>query len=93
LEILLRQLRNLKSVYGERGDVEKTLNIINHMLVIDEDLLPELLERAALYDSLGYARGAVDDYARALASLPGGAEKTEVQERLERARERAQQLH
>jgi regulator of sirC expression with transglutaminase-like and TPR domain len=92
-EILLRQLRNLKAIYVDKGLVEKTLNTINHMLVIHKDLLPELLERAALYDSLGYARGAVVDYERALPKIPAGPQKAEVQSRLAQARQQAQKLH
>jgi len=92
-EILLRQLRNLKSVYREQGDVERTFNVVNHMLTIDCDLLPELLERAALYDSLGYARGAVDDYERALDRIPAGPGREEIVERFGRAQSRARRLH
>ncbi|MFT4580426.1 MAG: regulator of sirC expression with transglutaminase-like and TPR domain [Gammaproteobacteria bacterium] len=92
-EILLRQLRNLKSIYVEKGLVEKSLNTINHMLVIQKDLLPELLERAALYDSLGYARGAVADYERAVSLLPPGPQLAEVHARIKRAREQVQKLH
>ena len=92
-EILLRQLRNLKAIYVDKGLVEKTLNTINHMLVIHKDLLPELLERAALYDSLGYARGALADYERALPKIPAGPQRAEVESRLAKAREQAQNLH
>ncbi len=93
LEILLRQLRNLKSIYSERGDVRKSLNIINHMLAAYADLLPELLERAALYDTLGYAHGAAADYERALEILPAGMDRDEIAERLQAARSQAQRLH
>ena len=92
-EILLRQLRNLKAIYVDKGFVEKALNTINHMLVIHQDLLPELLERAALYDSLGYARGAVSDYERAILRMPQGPEQEAVLARLTSAREQAQNLH
>lgn len=93
LETLLRQLRNLKSVYTESGDVEKTLNILNHMLTIDKELLPELLERAALYETLGYVRGAVEDYGRALGHISPGADREEIRDRLRRAQAQAQHLH
>ena len=93
VEILLRQLRNLKAIYADQGLLEKTLNTINHMLVIDKGLLPELLERGALYDSLGYARGAVHDYESALRLMSPGAEQTEVLARVKRAREQSQRLH
>lgn len=92
-DILLRQLRNLKAVYIEQGAVEKSLNVTNHMLTIDPDLLPELLERAALYSSLGYSRGAVADYERALAQMSAGEAHAEILERLERAKEQALHLH
>jgi len=93
VEILLRQLRNLKSIYAERGDIEKSLNIMNHMLATHPDLLPELLERAALFDTLGYARGAAVDYERALALLPEGFDRADIDERLDQARAKSEQLH
>ena len=91
--ILLRQLRNLKAIYAKQGDIEKTLSIINHMLTIDSDLLPELTERAALYDTLGHARGAVDDYRRALTHIPVGEEHEDILQRLRTAEVRAATLH
>ncbi len=93
VEILLRQLRNLKSIYADRGDAEKTLNALNHMLIAHPDLLPELLERAALFDTLGYARGAAGDYARALLLLPEGLDREEIMKRRDEAEARAGQLH
>jgi len=93
IEILLRQLRNLKSVYSEKGEIDNTLNIINHMLATAPDLMPELLERAQLYDSLGYARGAVTDYEHALTLLPHGVEREEIAGRLDSARIKARRLH
>ncbi|MGR9090513.1 MAG: SirB1 family protein [Gammaproteobacteria bacterium] len=93
VEILLRQLRNLKAVYAERGDVEKTLNTLNHMLIAHPDLLPELLERAALFDTLGYARGAATDYDHALHLLPDGIDREEIVNRRDEAEARAGQLH
>lgn len=92
-DILLRQLRNLKAVYTELGEVEKSLNVTNHMLTIAPDLLTELLERAALYSSLGYSRGAVEDYERALTQIPAGEVHGEILERLGRAKEQSQHLH
>ena len=92
-DILLRQLRNLKTVYVEQGEFEKSLNVANHMLTIDPDLVPELIARGDLYDSLGYSRGAVMDYERALAQMPAGELQAEVRGRLGRVKEQAQHLH
>jgi regulator of sirC expression with transglutaminase-like and TPR domain len=92
-DILLRQLRNLKAVYVEQGEADKSLTVANHMLMINPDLVPELLERAALYNSLGYSRGAVMDYERALLQIPDGELHTEIRERMVRAKEHAQHLH
>ncbi|HCU88581.1 MAG TPA: hypothetical protein DGR97_01465, partial [Gammaproteobacteria bacterium] len=92
-EILLRQLRNLKAVYIEQGEFEKSLNIVNHMLTIEPDLVPELIARGDLYGSLGYSRGAVMDYERALAQMPAGDLQSEVRSRLGRMKEQAQHFH
>lgn len=92
-EILVRQLRNLKAVYFDRGDSMKTLNVLNHLLTIDGDLLPELVDRAALYESIGYSRGAVNDYERALAQLSPGVERSDIVGRLRRVNAQTQHLH
>ena len=92
-DILLRQLRNLQAVYIEQGEAEQSLNVANHMLTINPDLVPELLERAGLYNSLGYSRGAVVDYEHALTQMPAGDLQAEVRERLGQAKEQAQHLH
>lgn len=92
-DILLRQLRNLKATYAKQGNVQKTLNLVNHMLAVDQNLLTELLERAALYDTLGYARGAAQDYERALDRVPNGIEREEISARLASALTKVQRLH
>ena len=63
------------------------------MLTVNPDLVPELLERAGLYSALGYARGAVADYERALTQMPAGDLQAEVRERLGQAKGQAQHLH
>lgn len=68
--ILTRMLRNLRSVYIEKEDLERALRCADRLLIIDPSLGMEYRERARLYQALGYAKGVVDDLKRYLALSP-----------------------
>jgi regulator of sirC expression with transglutaminase-like and TPR domain len=68
--ILTRMLRNLRSVYLERQDLERALRCADRLLTIDPTLAVEYRERARLYQALGYDRGVVADLTRYLALQP-----------------------
>jgi len=72
-EILVRMLRNLKSVYQHHGQTAKVLNALNRILLIAPDQPVETLERARLYDQLECVQAALADYERYLALVPAAA--------------------
>ncbi len=68
--ILTRMLRNLRSVYVEKDDLERAVRCADRLLAIDPSLAMEYRERARLYQALGYGKGVVDDLTRYLALAP-----------------------
>jgi regulator of sirC expression with transglutaminase-like and TPR domain len=68
--ILTRMLRNLRSVYVERDDLERAVRCADRLLTIDPSLAMEYRERARLYQALGYSKGVVEDLRRYLALAP-----------------------
>lgn len=68
--ILTRMLRNLRSVYIEKDDLERALRCADRLLIVDPSLAMEYRERARLYQALGYSKGVVEDLKRYLALSP-----------------------
>lgn len=68
--ILTRMLRNLRSVYVERDDLERAVRCADRLLTIDSSLAMEYRERARLYQAIGYNKGVVEDLRRYLALAP-----------------------
>ena len=56
-EILLRMLANLKRIYAERRDLERTLACCDRILLLDPDAPGEQRERANVYAALRAQRG------------------------------------
>ena len=63
-EILVRMLRNLIGVYRARGDSANLLEALTAVLNLMPDLPEELLQRAQVYQDLGYAPAALADLRR-----------------------------
>jgi regulator of sirC expression with transglutaminase-like and TPR domain len=63
-EILVRMLRNLIGAYRARGDSANLLEALTAVLNLMPDLPEELLQRAQLYQDLGYAPAALADLRR-----------------------------
>lgn len=68
--ILTRMLRNLRSVYLERQDLERALRCADRLLTVDPGLAMEYRERARLYQALGYNKGVIDDLTHYLKLAP-----------------------
>lgn len=62
--ILIRILRNLKSIYVNTADRSRLLRILNYILTIEPDALRELKSRAELYEQLQCFQAAAADYER-----------------------------
>lgn len=69
-QILVRMLRNLKSIYAGAADWPRTLAAMDRILMLDPRSLEELLERGALYEKLECFSAALDDFQSFLTQAP-----------------------
>jgi len=92
-QVLVRVLRNLKSIYMELPDLVRVQRVLDHILILDPDSLPELRERGRLYEVAGQHRAALADYRRFLELAPDSADATELREAVARLKGRAGYLH
>lgn len=80
--ILMRMLRNLQGVYGERGDWERALRCADRILRICPDNLDALRDRGLGYLQLGHHHGARQDLTRYLQLHPHAADADALRDRL-----------
>lgn len=93
--ILTRMLRNLRSVYLEKKDLERALRCADRLLTIDPTQAMEYRERARLYHALEYFPGVVRDLDRYLTMAPDADDAGMVRNALieAQARQRRTRLH
>ena len=89
--ILTRMLRNLRSVYVERDDLERALRCADRLLTIDPTLAMEYRERARLYHAIGYAKGVATDLERYLSLAPDAEDAAGARQALIDARRECEQ--
>ena len=63
-EILVRMLRNLKSVYLNREDIHRALTAVSAILTLAPDLAEDLRDRGLIYRKLGHVTAALADLRR-----------------------------
>lgn len=68
--ILLRMLRNLKTLYVERADWERVARSADRLLKLDPSLGEEVRDRGLAYLKMGHLAGARDDFFRYLHVQP-----------------------
>ncbi len=68
--ILTRMLRNLKGVYAEREQWDKSLRCCDRLLTLDSHQPGEYRDRGQFYLKLGHMRAASEDLRRYLALMP-----------------------
>ena len=76
--ILTRMLNNLKSVYVHQNDLERTLAVIERLLVINPLDPAEMRNQAILHTNLGQRRRAVAIYERYLDIYPNAPDANKV---------------
>ena len=69
-QILVRLLRNLKGVYRQRSEELKALRMLEWILILFPDSVPEIKERGYFYEAIGDPQGAVKDLQRYLGLSP-----------------------
>ncbi len=92
-EILLRLLRNLRSVYIYHEQWAKLLSIITQILLLRPDLAEEWRDRGALYQHLECPRAALADFRHYLQLQPEAEEADNVREQIMELEEAVRHLH
>jgi regulator of sirC expression with transglutaminase-like and TPR domain len=92
-DILLRILRNLKSIYLRRESWDKALTAANRMLLIAPDNPIDVRERGELHERLECFRAALQDYGQYLKLQPGAPDAYEVRGRVVELESRVARLN
>ena len=92
-EILARLLGNLKRIWADRGDLERTLGCCDRILLLLPDEPGELRDRATVYEALACHAAAAADLDRVLELLPGHPEAARLRARRDALRARRGPLH
>jgi len=69
-QILVRVLKNLKSVYTNLADWNRALAALDRILLLDPRAIEELVERGALFERLECFKAALDDFQSFLSLAP-----------------------
>ncbi|MEN8132212.1 MAG: tetratricopeptide repeat protein [Pseudomonadota bacterium] len=92
-DILIRMLSNLKTIYHHRGDAERTLELINKILLLDPQRSDEYRERGLLLTSLECFHSALSDLRRYHDSSPGSDASETVRDLIIRLQHKHHYLH
>lgn len=92
-EILVRMLRNLKSIYVKNGDHARALRMIQHMLCVTPNDAREIRDRGVMLQNLECYRAASSDYQRYLELAPDADDAEDVRARYIDTYRSSQRLH
>lgn len=92
-EILVRLLRNLKTIYLHNDQLDKALVTLDIMLLIMPKLAHELRDRAKLFERLECFRAALADYQNYLLLTHNPVNDAEVHKRIAALKQRIALLH
>lgn len=79
-DILVRMLRNLKVIYAHADQLEKTLSVINRILLIAPELAEEVRDRGMVYRQLECFRAALTDLQTYLQVEPESEDRDEMRD-------------
>ena len=79
-DILVRMLRNLKVIYAHADQLEKTLSVINRILLIAPELAEEVRDRGMVYRQLECFRAALTDLQTYLQMDPESEDRDEMRD-------------
>ena len=79
-DILVRMLRNLKVIYAHADQLEKTLSVINRILLIAPELAEEVRDRGMVYRQLECFRAALTDLQTYLQMEPESEDRDEMRD-------------
>ena len=86
-------LSNLKAVYHQRGDTEKTLEAISKILALDPHRSEEYRERGLLMNSLECYHAAIKDLRHYLSVHPETTESESIRELVIHLQKKHSHLH
>jgi regulator of sirC expression with transglutaminase-like and TPR domain len=92
-DIILRMLRNLKAIYLREKDYGRVLPIMDWIVATAPGQVPELRDRAMVYEALECFRPALADFERYLARCPDAEDAVEVRRKIVEMRNRAARLN
>lgn len=92
-EILARILRNLKSIYRQKGDLERALSACARAILIDPEGAEEYRDRAEIYFELECFRAALADYQQYLQLRPKAGDLAEVRGKVAELQQLAARLN
>lgn len=81
-QILARMLRNLKGIYREADKPERTLEVLNRMLLVSPEASGELRDRGYVFQRLEAFRAALQDLTAYLEREPGALDADDVRARV-----------
>ncbi len=91
--MLDRSLRNLKSVYLSRGDLESALKAVEYILAVMPGQSHEIRDRGIIRSRLGKYGLAYEDLLQYLAQTPEAPDAEQVQRELVRVKKELEQLN
>jgi regulator of sirC expression with transglutaminase-like and TPR domain len=71
-------LTNLKYIYLRKQEVEKSLSVVERILVLFPEATSELRDRGLLYYQLGYYPQATNDLENYLANVPNAEDAATI---------------
>lgn len=92
-EILVRWLRNLKTLHAAAGNWEQLLKVMHRLIAAAPDLHDERLVRVLAYERLGCPRAAVEELETYLKLEPQAADSAALRARLELLQRATRSLH
>ncbi|APZ41878.1 SirB1 family protein [Acidihalobacter ferrooxydans] len=79
-EILVRMLRNLKGIYHQQGEIQRTLETIDLIIAIDPHLDEEYRDRGLLFYEVDYAPAALRDLRHYLVAQPDAEDAARIRD-------------
>lgn len=79
-EFVARMLRNLKAIYWQSEDPQRSLRVLNWLVALEPNVTRDLMERGIVNYRLGRLREALGDLSGYVASEPADSELAAVEE-------------
>lgn len=92
-EILIRMLRNLKSIYWQKKELLDAIWVQDQLLAIDAGLAEEHRDRGILHQEIGYFSAAIQDFSAYLSQSPNAVDAELIRTRIIDLNKNVARLH